>query len=105
MFVSRYASHLFCDAFAEVLGSGVVGTLPIVHCMRYASWGPMFSPFLRRSARALTSKPYGEPLQLKAFAAIKRALGPVAGGSVPLTGPSVPVTEGVCSPYGPLSVV
>ena len=27
-FVSRYASHLHRDTFAEVLGSGVVGTLP-----------------------------------------------------------------------------
>ena len=28
-FVSQYGSHLYRDAFAEVLGSGVVGTLPI----------------------------------------------------------------------------
>ena len=28
-FVSRYASHLYRDTFAEVLGSGVVGTLPM----------------------------------------------------------------------------
>ena len=27
-FVSRYASHLYRDAFAEVLGSGFVGTPP-----------------------------------------------------------------------------
>ena len=27
-FVSRYASHLYRDTFAEVLGSGVVGTPP-----------------------------------------------------------------------------
>ena len=27
-FVSRYGSYLYRDAFAEVLGSGVVGTLP-----------------------------------------------------------------------------
>ena len=29
-FVSRYGSHLYRDTFAEVLGSGVVGTLPIL---------------------------------------------------------------------------
>ena len=28
-FVSRYGSHLYRDALADVLGSGVVGTLPI----------------------------------------------------------------------------
>ena len=26
-FVSRYGSHLYHDTFAEVLGSGVIGTL------------------------------------------------------------------------------
>ena len=27
-FVSRYGSHLYCDTFAKVLGSGGIGTLP-----------------------------------------------------------------------------
>ena len=33
-FVSRYASHLYRDTFAKVLGSGVVGTPPISRAVR-----------------------------------------------------------------------
>ena len=53
-------------------------------------------------------KQYGEPLRLKSFSIIQRAVRSPYGGPVPLTGPSallaepsVPLT-GPSSPYGPL---
>ena len=38
--VSRYASHLYRDTLAEVLGPGVVGTLPIKRGRKRSSAGP-----------------------------------------------------------------
>ena len=57
--------------------------------MGYASWGPIFWPFLRSPARAPTIKPITGCDQ-RHFWQLKGPSIPVTGGFVPLMGPSVP---------------
>ena len=72
----------------------------------YANWGSIFWwPSLRRSPRAPTIKAIRGTLAIKAVSTTKRASVLLAGGAVPLAGPSVPLTRGTCSPYGPLLIV
>ena len=71
-------------------------------CISYASWGPIFWPFLRNSARDLTIKAVRGTVAIKAFLTIKRASVLLTVGSVPLTGPLVPL-KGVSVPLTPLT--
>ena len=58
--------------------------------INYASWGPIFWPFLRSPARGPTIK----AVKGTVFVQLKRAPVPATGGSVLLTGPSVPLSGG-----------
>ena len=65
--------------------------------LAYASWGPIFWPFLRRSARAPKTEAVRGTVAIKGVSTIERAVRssygegpfPLQGPSVPLTGPSV----------------
>ena len=63
--------------------------------MNCASWGPILWPFRRSPARAPTIKALRETVAIYGIFDNKRTLGSCyGGGSVPLTGASVPLTGG-----------
>ena len=68
----------------------------------YASWVLFFGHFLRDPRKPRQLKPQAEPLQLKAFSTIKRALG---WGSVPPYGAIGSPYRRIRSLYGPLLTV
>ena len=71
----------------------------------YASWGPIFWPFLSRSARAPTMKAVRGTIAIKGVFDNKK--GPrflLWGFPFPLRGHRFPC-EGIRSPYGPLAIV
>ena len=69
-----------------------LGMATKVDAMSYASWAPIFWPFLKSSARALTIKAVRGTVAIKGICG--NSLGSCHGESVPLTGPSVPLTGG-----------
>ena len=79
--------------------------LIIIKVIFYASWGPIFWPLLRSSARAPTIKAVKGTVAIKAFSTIKRAVrSPYSGVRSPYGAIGSPY-GGIRSPCGPLLIV